>query len=233
MKKILNIIKNILSWALVVLSVFMMIFTIVSKSTLDRSDRSIFGYKAFIVLSDSMSATDFNAGDVVVMKEVDPATLKVGDIISYTSQNRESFGETITHKIREITTDAEGNPGFITYGTTTDKNDDMIVTYPFVSGKHQFSIPKLGVLFQFLQTTPGYIICILIPFMTMIIMQGIDCIRLFNKYKDEQYAEDKEERKRLEEELSEAKKKMEELMKLKEDIASNNGISSSHADMHI
>lgn len=212
MKKIFNIIKNIASWALVVLSVFMMIFTIVSKSTLDRNDRSIFGYKAFIVLSDSMSATDFNAGDVVVMKDVDPAILKVGDIISYTSQNRESFGETITHKIREITTDAEGNPGFITYGTTTDTNDDMIVTYPFVSGKHQFSIPKLGVLFQFLQTTPGYIICILIPFMAMIIMQGIDCIRLFNKYKDEQYAQDKEERKRLEEELAEAKKKMEELL---------------------
>ena len=35
-------------------------------------DRSLFGYKAFIVLSDSMKATDFDAGDLVLVKEVDP-----------------------------------------------------------------------------------------------------------------------------------------------------------------
>ena len=40
---------------MVALAVFMMIFTIVSVSTFDRADRNLFGYKAFIVLSDSMS----------------------------------------------------------------------------------------------------------------------------------------------------------------------------------
>ena len=37
-------------------------------STFDRSDRNLFGYKAFIVLSDSMKATDFDAGDLVLAK---------------------------------------------------------------------------------------------------------------------------------------------------------------------
>ena len=65
MKKAWHIIKAILLWLVVALAVCMMGFTIVSVNTFDRMDRSLFGYKAFIVLSDSMSATDFNAGDLI------------------------------------------------------------------------------------------------------------------------------------------------------------------------
>ena len=81
MKKALSIVKTIVVILLVIVAVGMMIFTIVSAATFDRNDRDLFGYKAFIVLSDSMSATDFDAGDLVIVKEVDPATLKEGDII--------------------------------------------------------------------------------------------------------------------------------------------------------
>lgn len=116
MRKALNVIKNIFVWLMVALAVCMMIFTVVSVNTFDRADRSLFGYKAFIVLSDSMSKTDFAAGDLVLVKEVDPSTLKEGDIIAYSSQNTSNYGETVTHKIRKLTTDASGEPGFITYG---------------------------------------------------------------------------------------------------------------------
>ena len=133
MKKALSIVKTIVVILLVIVAVGMMIFTIVSAATFDRNDRDLFGYKAFIVLSDSMSATDFDAGDLVIVKEVDPATLKEGDIISYTSQNSSNYGEIVTHKIRRLTTDANGEPGFVTYGTTTDTDDETIVTYPFVN----------------------------------------------------------------------------------------------------
>lgn len=60
--KALNVIRNIVVWLIVVIAAGMMVFTIVSVSTFDRAERSLFGYKAFIVLSDSMSKTDFNAG---------------------------------------------------------------------------------------------------------------------------------------------------------------------------
>ena len=119
-KKTLSIIKNVFIWLIVILAVCMMIFTIVSVNTFDRNDRSLFGYKAFIVRTDSMSKTDFSAGDLILLKEVDPSTLKEGDIIAYISQNPANYGETVTHKIRRLTTDANGDPGFITYGTTTD-----------------------------------------------------------------------------------------------------------------
>ena len=83
MKKALSIIKNIFVVLIVFVAIGMMIFTVVSVNTFNRSDRSLFGYKAFIVLSDSMSKTDFDAGDLIFVKEVDDyATLKEGDIVS-------------------------------------------------------------------------------------------------------------------------------------------------------
>ena len=154
--KALKIIRCIFVWLMVALAVGMMIFTIVSVSTFDRANRNLFGYKAFIVLSDSMSKTDFSAGDLVLVKEVDPSALKEGDIIAYTSQNTSNYGETVTHKIRKITTDANGEPGFVTYGTTTDTDDETVVTYPYVLGKYSSHIPKVGSFFQFLKSTPGY-----------------------------------------------------------------------------
>ena len=129
MKTALNIIKSVLVWMLVAVSVFMMIFTIVSVTTFNRNDRDLFGYRAYTVLSDSMKDT-FPAGSIVFMKSVDPNTLKEGDVISYISQSTESFGEIITHKIRAKALDAEGNPGFITYGTTTGVDDEIIVHSP-------------------------------------------------------------------------------------------------------
>ena len=71
MKKALNIIKTIFVWLVVLLAVAMMIFTVISCTTFNRNDRSIFGYKMYIVNSDSMAATDFNAGSLIFAKEVD------------------------------------------------------------------------------------------------------------------------------------------------------------------
>ena len=219
MKKALSIIKNIFVWLMVALAVCMMVFTVVSVNTFDRSDRSLFGFKAFIVLSDSMSKTDFDAGDLVLVKEVDPASLKEGDIIAYTSQNTSNYGETVTHKIRKLTTDANGEAGFITYGTTTDTDDETVVTYPYVLGKYKTNIPKVGRFFMFLKTTPGYIVCILIPFLLLILIQGLNCIKLFRRYKLEQMAEMKEERAKIEEERAESQKMMAELLALKAQLA--------------
>jgi signal peptidase I len=224
--KALKIIRSIFVWLMVALAVFMMIFTIVSVSTFDRADRNLFGYKAFIVLSDSMSKTDFNAGDLVLVKAVDPSTLKEGDIIAYTSQNTSNYGETVTHKIRKLTTDANGEPGFVTYGTTTDTDDETVVTYPYVLGKYQGRIPKVGTFFQFLKSTPGYIVCILVPFLLLILLEGIRCIRLFRKYKAEQQAELQAERDKIEADRAETQRMMQELLAMKAQMAQNGGETS-------
>ena len=220
MKKVLNAIKNTIVTLITILAVAMMIFTIVSVTTFNRNDRNLFGYRAYIVQSDSMSATDFDAGDLILVKEVDVTTLVEGDIISYISQGSESFGETITHKIRKVTTDVNGELGFITYGTTTNTDDATIVTAPYVLGKYEYNVPKLGYFFSFLNTPQGYFTCIFVPFMLLILYQGITSIRLFIRYKKEQREEIELEKAKLQAERDEAMKMMRELMQLKAEMAS-------------
>lgn len=220
MKKVFNIIKTTLVWLVVLLAVSMMIFTVVSVTTFNRNDRDLFGYKMYIVNSDSMAATDFNAGSLILVKEVDPSTLKEGDIITFMSQDTESFGESITHKIRKLTTDAEGNPGFVTYGTTTDTDDATIVTYPYVLGKYTGHIPHLGTFFNFLKTTPGYFVCIFVPFMLIILYEGIKFFNLFRRYRKEQLEEMQAEKDKIAAEKAENAKMLEELKALKAQLES-------------
>ena len=223
--KVLKVLKNVFTWLLVVAAVCMMVFTVVSVTTFDRNDRDLFGYKAFICRSDSMKATDFAAGDLVFVKEVSPATIKEGDIISYRSEDPDTFGETFTHKVRSLITDENGQPCFITYGTTTGVDDELPVKYTQFQGLYKFDIPKLGTFFTFLKTTPGYFICIFLPFMLLILMQGIDTVKLFRKYKNEQMDELAAEREKIEEERRQAAEMMKELQALKEQLATKDGQS--------
>ena len=222
MKKAWKIISTVLVWMVVIVAVFMMVFTIVSVNTFDRNDRSLFGYRCYIVLSDSMSATDFDAGDLVLVKSVDPTTLKEGDIIAYQSQNSENYGATVTHKIRAKTTDANGNPGFITYGTTTGVDDETVVTYPFILGQYQGALPGVGTFFQFLKTPQGYIVCILIPFLLLILYQGLNCVKIFKMYKAEQMAELQAEKDALEEQRKQSEAMMAQLLQMQQQMQQQN-----------
>lgn len=230
MKKAMNIIRSILVWLVVLVAVSMMIFTVISVRTFNRNDRSLFGYKMYVVNSDSMAATDFGSGDLILVKEVAPSTLQEGDVIAYISQNTENFGETVTHKIRRITKDAEGNPGFVTYGTTTNIDDETIVTFPYVLGKYRSRVPGLGRFFSFLKTTPGYFVCIFVPFMLLITYEGVRFFALFRRYKREQMEQMEAERTKLQEERTANAKMLEELQALKAQLESSNAAASATED---
>lgn len=217
--KVLNIIKNVLVWAIVAFAVGMMIFTVISVNAFDQNSRSLFGYKFFVVRTDSMAATDFDAGDIVVIKETDPRTLVEGDIIAYLSQNSQSYGETVTHKIRTLTRAANGDPGFVTYGTTTGVDDEIIVTYPYVLGKYVNKLPGVGTFFLFLKQPQGYFLCIFTPFLLLILYQGLNVVRLFKRYRAEQMEEMEDERRKLEEERQQNADMMRELLELKAQLA--------------
>lgn len=204
MKKFFHIIKNVFLTLIVIFALFMMVFTIISVTTLDKTDRSLFGYRAFIVLTDSMSKTDFKAGDLVIIKDVDPNTLKVDDIISYRSTNLDHYYEVVTHKIKRKVSNENGVPGFITYGTTTGAEDDEIVTYDNILGKYEFTLKGIGTFCQFLKTTPGYMLCIFAPFLLIIFIQAIHSIILFRKYKKAILIEMEEEKEKIKQEKLEA-----------------------------
>ena len=233
-KKVFNIVKRVFTWIVVVFAVFMMIFTIISTTTFNRRDRGLFGYKMFIVLSDSMSISEqdttaedkagihFNAGDLIFSKSLDPeeaAQLQPGDVITFQSQNGDNFGEVVTHKIRRITKTAEGSLGFVTYGINTNTDDETIVTPDFILGKYAGRIPKLGTFLSFQKSTVGYITCIFVPFVILIIIQGVKSIRLFRVYKKEQHAELDAEKAELAAQKAETEKMMREMLELKAQLS--------------
>lgn len=215
MKNAFKFIKTTFIWLIIAFAVFMMVFTVISVTTFNRNDRNLFGYRAYIVMSDSMAATDFDAGSLIFVKEVDPTTLQEGDIITFISQDSESFGEVITHKIRKLTRDANGNAGFVTYGTTTNVDDATVVTFPYILGQYKSHLPYVGTFFNFMKTPQGYIICIFLPFMLLILHQGVNTVKLFRRYKSEQMEEMNQEKARLEEEREQNAKMMAELLALK------------------
>lgn len=169
-----------------------------------------------------MSATDFSAGDLVITKDVNPDTLQEGDIIAYRSEMEESYGDVITHKIRSITADEDGGRAFITYGTTTDTDDVLPVGWDQILGKYSFSIPKIGNFLIFLKTIPGYICCIFVPFMILILLQTIKVIRMFKKYKREQMQMIEKEKRQIQKECEETQRMMQEILEMKRQMEEKN-----------
>ena len=216
---------KIVTWLLVAFTVFMMIFTVFTVTTVDKNDRDIFGAKFYIVQTDSMSKSDknadmdvhFNAGDIIIIKNVkDPRSLQAGDIIAFISTNSVSYGETVTHMIREVKTTEDGRVlGYVTFGTNTDTNDEALVEPEYILGSYAGKLPQVGNFFAFVKSTPGYIICILVPFLLLILYNGVNVIRLFRRYKREQMEEMQAEKDRLEAERAENQRMMQELLALK------------------
>lgn len=232
-KKILNIALKVVTWLLVAFTVFMMIFTVVTVTTVDRNDRSIFGVKFYIVQTDSMSLSEnnkdmdvhFNAGDIVIIKNVDdPRALQAGDVIAFMSTNSVSYGETVTHMIREVRKTEDGKVlGYVTYGTNTGTDDEALVEPEYVLGAYSGKLPGVGNFFAFVKSTPGYIVCILVPFLLLILYNGVNVIRLFRKYKREQMADMQAEKEKLEAERAENQRMMQELLALKAQLDQKNG----------
>ena len=236
-KKISNIALKVATWALVVFTVFMMIFTVATVTTVDKNDRNVFGFRFYIVRTDSMSLSEnnahldvhFDSGDIIVIKEVeDKRSLKADEIIAFLSMNEESEGETVTHMIREVKYNNEGKVlGYVTYGTNTGVDDEALVQPEYVLGRYVGRMAVVGKFFAFVKTTPGYIICILIPFLLLILYNGVNVITLFRKYKKEQMAEMQAERDKLDAERAEAQRMMQELMALKAQLNQNSGANTT------
>lgn len=225
-QRALGIVTKVLTWIIIAFTVLMMIFTIFSTLTFDRNDRNIFGIRFYIVLTDSMSPSEnnkddkirFNAGDIVIIKNVKDATaLESGDVIAFISQNKDTYGKTVTHKIKERHVE-DGELTYVTYGTNTGEIDETEVEPGYVLGTYAGKLPGLGYFFKFLKTTPGYILCILLPFLLLILWQGAGTLKLFKQYKREQMADIEAERAELAREREESRRMMKELEELRRQL---------------
>jgi signal peptidase I len=121
--------------------------------------KSLFGYRFYSVLTGSMTPGPnsppggFSAGDMIFVKLKDPATIGVGDIITYaTDQGGEAC---LTHRVVDIKTEMDGQSGlwFITRGDTNNM-DDPPVPANRVIGTKVLTIPMLGAILQQLRDNP-------------------------------------------------------------------------------
>ncbi len=153
-----NVIGIVLCVVFIPLIIFNMVLIIRSYINPDKLP-TVFGVSPVIVLSGSMWP-EFNAGDMILVQETDPAALREGDVICYFADGPENA---VTHRIVEIQ-DREGQRVFVTRGDANNTEDTIVVTSDMVQGKYMgIYIAGLGNVAVFLQSTPGMLLCILTP----------------------------------------------------------------------
>lgn len=165
LKKILKIVSNALVIFVVVLAILL-------------HGLQFVGLKPYSVLSGSMQSV-YPTGSLLYIKDINPETLEVGDIITY----KMAGGTLCTHRIVEIVPDEE-NPHIVRFRTKGDENDtaDPLVDYDSVVGKATFCIPLLGYLATYMAVPPGKYIAITVG-ISLILIEIIISIVLDDKDK--------------------------------------------------
>lgn len=160
MKKVISIIILIILIPILIINVVILINSLINPNEVP----SFFGWKPFIVLTDSME-TEIYSGDIAVVKEVDAKKLKEGDIIAFNIN-----GIVTTHRIKEVINE-EGKTRYITKGDNNKIQDEEYVLAEQIEGLYQFKISKLGNVLMFMQTSSGMVISLAIPIILLILVQ--------------------------------------------------------------
>ncbi len=141
--------------------------TIIIKGVINpETPPSVLGVTPMVVQSGSMSGNakdHIEVGDLIFTVKPNTAELKEGDIISYMEGNI-----AVTHRIIEITTDADGKRSFITKGDANN-TEDPAVSGDAVFGLYKGRIPKLGDFAMFLQKPLGMAVFIGVPVCAFIV----------------------------------------------------------------
>ena len=147
--------------------------TLIIKSFINKDEvPNIGGVLPLIVLTDSM-APDIMSGDIIICQQTDPETIVVGDDIAFfdPAGNGTSI---VTHRVIEIV-EEDGQKYFRTKGINNNTEDRVLVPMDKLVGKYTgIRIPGAGHIALFMQSTPGLIVCVVVP---IILLVGYDMIR--------------------------------------------------------
>ena len=144
----------------VILVAFILALIIVLIARISGSTPSVFGHSILRVETGSMEP-QLKVGSIILVKKVDPATLKKGDVITYYGQEPPVTGQLVTHQISEEPRQEDGKYYFITKGlanTLSDPEFDDSHLY----GKVVYKIPILGTLYDFFSSPFGLIAFIVV-----------------------------------------------------------------------
>ena len=179
-KKFSKSVKKVIDILLVVM---IYNFILVAISCMNKiSPISIFGYKAYIITTNSMEP-NIHSGDIVIEKKYSESDLNIGDVVTF-----EQNGENITHRISDIEED-NSEKKYITKGDNNNIEDSQKITYDEIQGKEVIQIPYLGKMIQILNNEIVFLIVILILL-----------ILYFCKIQMKEKIENRREKKKIEEE---------------------------------
>ncbi len=133
-------------------------------------------FGAYVIVSPSMVPT-INVNDGIVVQRVnEEVNLKVGDVITFESNDISYDGLTVTHRIVGKQLVQTGEYVYRTKGDNNVKEDSSLVKFPDIYGKVIMKIPMIGYIYNFLTTPVGFIVSIIIPVAIIIfsnVLRGI------------------------------------------------------------
>lgn len=104
-KKILSIVAKILYDLLILFCILLIV--IVAWQRITDSNRSVYGYRLFRIISGSM-VPDYNIDEIVVCKDIDVNNIKVGDVVVYRGRIGELNNKLIMHEVIDINREDHG-----------------------------------------------------------------------------------------------------------------------------
>ena len=172
LKRFLHFLASVFLYSILVILILIFITIIVyfieEKSNADQDKYISPLFSAYIIISPSM-IPKIQVYDAVVDVKAMPSSIKVGDIITFVSEDALSYGKTITHRVVGLDQDSNGRYRYRTKGDNNNVADSWIVPEKNVIGKVVFRIPQLGYLQQFLSTAYGWVIAIVLPCLVIVI----------------------------------------------------------------
>ncbi|MBM7585931.1 signal peptidase [Bacillus pakistanensis] len=144
-------------------------FTIYQSNKTPGKLPSFFGYTPLTVLSNSMNP-HLESGDLTFVKRVAFDEISVGDVITF----RVETDKFITHRIIQKT-EKNGQAAYVTKGDNNNAEDANPVLKEQLIGKQVFTIPKVGILTQFMSKPLGFMLFLAVPF------TGYICLSVYER----------------------------------------------------
>lgn len=168
-QKMLTIIGTIL--CVILLPVLIINVTLIAKSYINADEvPSVGGMFPMIVLTDSMYPV-IESGDLIICHTAEADEIEVGDVISFYDPMG-SGTSVVTHRVLEVIVD--GDIQFRTKGDNNNAEDTALVPAKNLIGTYRSRIPAVGHVAMFMQTTPGLIVCCVLPILLLV---GFDVLR--------------------------------------------------------
>ena len=164
--RLLTVIGTVLCVVLVPILIVNCILIVKSYTSKEVPD--VGGYLPLIVLTDSMYPV-IESGDLIICHTAEPEEIQVGDVIAFfdPAGNGSSI---VTHRVTEVTEE-----GWRTKGDNNNAEDRLTVRQEDLVARYDGTrIAGAGNVALFMQTTPGLIVCVVVP---LLLLVGYDALR--------------------------------------------------------